>query len=358
MDCTFVLLPGDGIGPEVIKQAERVLESVAVRFVHKFTMIYALAGGAAIDACGQPLPEETLELCLNSKAVLLGALGGDAWDCLPAARRPESGLLRLRKEMGVYANLRPIRLFPQLIFATPLKAAFKDATPDIVIVRELTGGIYFGKRGRGADYAYDTEYYTREEIRRVAVMAFDLAAKRRRKLTLVDKANVLESSRLWRETVKEMSADYKAVELNFLYVDNAAMQLIVNPLQFDVILTSNMFGDILSDEAAVLSGSIGMLPSASLGDGAVGLYEPAHGAAPDLAGANKANPLAAILSAAMMLRHSFALEREADLIERSVEEVLNSGLRTADIWEEGKILATTEEMGIAAAENALYLPIT
>lgn len=358
MDCSFVLLPGDGIGPEIIKKTAKVLEHVAVRFVHQFEMIYAPVGGEAIELMGDPLPDATLELCLKHKAVLLGAMGGPQWDSLPAEKRPEKGLLRLRKAMNVYANLRPIVLFPQLASATPLKEGIiKDNQLDILIVRELTGGIYFGQRGRDSEGAYDTERYSPGEIIRVAEKAFALAQKRAKKLTLVDKANVLESSRLWRETVGGMASQYPDVKLDFLYVDNAAMQLIVNPSQFDVILTSNLFGDILSDEASVLTGSIGMLASASLGEGNMGLYEPAHGSAPDIAGQDKANPLAAIMSAALMLRNSFALDREADLIERAVSAVLDMGLRTPDIWEEGKGLAGTEEMGEAVSDQVLDLPI-
>lgn len=357
MKLDIVLLPGDGIGPEIIAQAERVLASVACRFLHRIEMTRAPVGGEAIDLTGDPLPEDTLALCRSKGAVLLGAMGGPRWDDLPADQRPEKGLLRLREGMGVYANLRPVKLFPQLASVTPLKEGIIKGDLDLLIVRELTGGIYFGRRGRNQDSAFDTEEYSRHEIMRVAHKAFEAAKNRRGKLTLVDKANVLESSRFWREIVKEMAKDYPEVEMDYLYVDNAAMQLIINPGQFDVILTSNMFGDILSDEASVLSGSIGMLPSASLGEGQSGLYEPAHGSAPDIAGKNQANPLAAILSAALLLRHSYELEREADLIERAVAFALDEGLRTGDIWEEDWHLVGTREMGEAVVEAIGDLPI-
>jgi len=351
----IALIPGDGIGPEVIKQACKVLDKVSQVFDVKFELKEVLMGGAAIDRTGVPLPEETLNECKDSDAVLLGAVGGWKWDNLPGHLRPEAGLLGIRKGLGVYANLRPAILFPQLKSASTLKEEVLGEGLDIMVVRELTGGIYFGQRGRrdisGGQEAWDTESYTTGEIERVARLAFEIAGKRQGRLTSVDKANVLESSRLWREVVCRVAEDYPDVALNHMYVDNAAMQLIRNPRQFDVIVTSNMFGDILSDEASMLTGSLGMLPSASLGDGSLGLYEPIHGSAPDIAGQDKANPIATILSVAMMLRYSLQMEEAASAVELAVRRVLDRGYRTADIMQPGMQLTGTEQMGDLIAEE-------
>lgn len=348
----IVLLKGDGIGPEIVDQAIKVLNCAAKK--HGFEVEYeeALLGGAAIDATGSPLPQETIDACLNSDSVLLGAVGGPKWDSLPGNVRPEAGLLGIRSALKLFANLRPARIFPALREASPLKAEIIGENMDIMIVRELTGGIYFGERGRVGDAAYDTEKYSVEEIRRIAVTAFELAMKRNKKLCSVDKANVLESSRLWRETVIEVSKNYPEVELNHMYVDNCAMQLVRNPKQFDVIVTSNMFGDILSDEASMISGSIGMLASASLGEGTLGLYEPIHGSAPDIAGTSKANPLATILSVAMMLQYSLDEPEAAKDIENAVSKTLDMG-GTPDIAADGLKTLTTDEAGdaVVAAMN-------
>ncbi|HEY8391729.1 MAG TPA: 3-isopropylmalate dehydrogenase [Capillibacterium sp.] len=346
----IAVIPGDGIGPEVVKAALAVLAQVGVKYGHQFKTKTLLAGGCAIDATGSPLPPETVEECQKSDAVLLGAVGGARWDHLPGDQRPEQALLGLRGRLGLYANLRPAHLYRELWEACPLKPEIIGEGLDLLVVRELTGGIYFGPRGRrqtetGGEEAFDTEVYSEAEVERIARMAFNLARQRRRKVTSVDKANILESSRLWRSVVSRVAADYPEVELNHLYVDNAAMQLVRNPQQFDVIVTSNMFGDILSDEASMITGSIGMLPSASLGEGNFGLYEPVHGSAPDLAGKDQANPLATILSVAMMLRYSLALPREAAAIEQAVEKVLADGYRTADLMSSGKNLVGTAEMG-------------
>ena len=348
------VLPGDGIGPEVIAQATRVLAAAGRRFGHEFQLREGLIGGIAYDATGHPLPQATLDLCRSSDAVLLGAVGGPKWDKLPVHLRPEAGaLLPLRKALDVYANLRPAVIFPALADASTLKREVVEGL-DILVVRELTGGLYFGEKRReeipGGQRAVDTLVYTTEEIRRVARRAFELARTRKKKLTSVDKANVLESSRLWREVVTELAKDYPDVELNHMLVDNCAMQLVRNPKQFDVILTENLFGDILSDQAAQLVGSLGMLPSASLGDG-VGLYEPVHGSAPDIAGRQLANPIAAILSVALMLRYSFGLEEAALAVERAVAAVLEEGYRTADIMEPGRKQVGTTEMGRLIAEK-------
>lgn len=344
----IAVLPGDGIGPEVTGQATRVLAAAGRRFGFELCFQEALIGGIAYDATGSPLPRATLDLCRSSDAVLLGAVGGPKWDNLPVHLRPEAGaLLPLRKELNVYANLRPAVVFPALAHASTLKPEVV-AGLDIVVVRELTGGLYFGEKRReeipGGQRVVETLVYTTGEIQRVARRAFELARRRRKKLTSVDKANVLESSRLWREVVSELAREYPDVELNHMLVDNCAMQLVRNPRQFDVLLTENLFGDILSDEAAQLTGSLGMLPSASLGDG-VALYEPVHGSAPDIAGKQLANPIAAILSGALMLRHSFGQEEAALAIERAVAAVLEQGYRTADIMEPGKCRVTTVEMG-------------
>lgn len=349
----IAIIPGDGIGPEVIKQAVKVLNIIDNKYNCKFEFSEVLMGGAAIDKTGVPLPEETVAICKASDAVLLGAVGGGKWDSLPGHLRPEAGLLGLRKALGVFANLRPAMVFSQLKSASTLKEEFLDGL-NIMVIRELTGGIYFGERGRvdteNGEKAWDVMAYSAHEIERIAKVAFETAIKRNKKLTLVDKANVLESSRLWRETVTRMSSQYPEVELNFMYVDNAAMQLIRNPRQFDTIVTENLFGDILSDEASMLTGSLGMLPSASLGETKLGLYEPIHGSAPDIAGQDKANPIATIISTAMMLRYSFNMEEAARSIENAVAAVLDSGYRTKDIIEDGMILVGTEKMGDLIAE--------
>lgn len=335
MNLHFALLRGDGIGPEIVDSAVRVLEHIAPKFGHTFTFTPYLIGGAAIDETGLPLPEETVTGCLAADSVLLGAVGGPKWDTLPGDKRPEKALLGIRAAMELYTNLRPAKLYPALKDACPLRPETAAEGFDILIVRELTGGIYFGDRGyrtgKYGEEAFDTECYSRTEIERIARAAFDAARKRRGRVVSIDKANVLETSRLWRKTVHEIAAEYPDVTVTDMLVDNAAMQLVKDPSQFDVIVTSNMFGDILSDEASQITGSIGMLPSASLGATARGLYEPIHGSAPDIAGQNLANPIATILSAAMMLRYSFSLGEEADHIERAVNKVLEDGYRTHDI---------------------------
>lgn len=341
MKAEILTLPGDGIGPEIVSSAVRVLDRVAERFGHTFVCREGLIGGAAIDAADTPLPEDTVRAAHAADAVLLGAVGGDKWDALPV--RPESALLGIRKELGLYANIRPAKLFRALSSASTLKPEIVARGIDLVTVRELTGGIYFGERGfrTGATgrEAFDTECYSEIEIERVARVAFEIAEKRSRRLCLVDKANVLTSSRLWRNVVADIAEDYPTVALSMMYVDNAAMQLALNPSQFDVVLTSNLFGDILSDLTAAIVGSIGVMPSASLGATTVGMYEAIHGSAPTIAGQNKANPVGTILSAAMMLRHSFDLAREASAVEAAVESALDAGKGTADI---GGTLSTTE----------------
>ncbi len=335
MNYNVVLIPGDGIGPEIIASAAEVLRAVGKRFGHTFAMREVAAGGCAIDQTGVPLPEESLQACLQSDSVLLGAVGGPKWETLPGHLRPERALLGLRKELGLFANLRPVKLEPELAAASPLRKDITDRGVDLLIVRELTGGLYFGARGRGTGelgpYAYDTETYSVEEIRRIGAVAFEAARGRRRKLCSVDKANVLESSRLWRETMHELKNEYPDVLYSDMLVDNAAMQLIKDPSQFDVLVTSNLFGDILSDEASQLTGSIGLLASASLGKTTCGMYEPIHGSAPDIAGLGVSNPIATILSAAMMLRMSFHLIQEADAVEEAISTVLKQGFRTRDI---------------------------
>ena len=340
----IAVLKGDGIGPEIVNEAIKVLDLTAEKC--GFTVEYdeALLGGCAIDATGVPLPEETVAKCKASDSVLLGAVGGPKWDNQPGSNRPEAGLLGIRGALGLFANLRPSVIFGPLKSASPIKDEIIGDDMDIMIVRELTGGIYFGQRGREDDAAWDTEKYSVAEVERIARVAFDLAMKRNKKLTSVDKANVLESSRLWRQTVIEVSKDYPEVELNHMYVDNCAMQLVRNPKQFDVIVTSNIFGDILSDEASMIAGSIGMLASASLSGGKLGLYEPIHGSAPDIAGKGIANPLATILSVAMMLRYSLAQPEAAEAIEAAVAKVLENN-RTPDIYEEGMNKVTCEQMG-------------
>lgn len=357
MNYKIAIIPGDGIGPEVVEQTVDVLNCVGDKFNHVFEYEYLLAGGCAIDEKGTPLPEETLEACRKADAVLLGAVGGPKWDDPNAKIRPEQALLGLRGGMNLYCNLRPALLYAPLKNASPLKDNIIGDGIDICVVRELTGGIYFGERGReninGVQGAYDTERYNASEVRRIAKIGFETAMKRNKKLTSVDKANILESSRLWRSVIEEVARDYPEVEVNHMYVDNAAMQLVRDPRQFDVIVTSNMFGDILSDEASMITGSIGMLPSASLGEGTFGMYEPIHGSAPDIAGKGIANPLATILSASMMLKFSFNLEEEAKLIETSVLKVLENGYRTGDIMSDGMKLVGTKEIGELVLQEIL-----
>ena len=354
MEYRLAVIPGDGIGPDVVEQTLRVLDKVGEKFGHTFHYQKVLAGGCAIDATGACLPQETIDVCKQADAVLLGAVGGWKWDNLPGDQRPERALLGLRKALGLFANLRPALLFEQLADASPLKPEILAGGLDIVVVRELTGGIYFGEKGfRDTDLgpaAYDVEQYAEEEVRRIAKVAFDMAMKRNKHVTSVDKANVLETSRLWRRVVAEVGKDYPEVTLDNLYVDNAAMQLVRNPRQFDVIVTSNIFGDILSDEASQITGSIGMLPSASLAQGNFGMYEPVHGSAPDIAGQDKANPMATILSAAMMLRYTFGLSQEADAVENAVKAVLDQGCRTPDLFAGEGTLVGTAEMGRRIAE--------
>ncbi len=354
----IALIPGDGIGPEIVKQALKVLDVISQKHNIKFEFEEVLMGGVAIDKTGVPLPKETIEICKKSDAVLLGAVGGEKWDSLPGHLRPEAGLLGIRKALGVFANLRPAILFPQLKDASTLKGEVLGDGLNIMVLRELTGGIYFGEKGRkGQDRsmsAWDTMIYSIPEVERIVRMAFDLAMGRNKRLTSVDKANVLESSRLWRETVIEVAKDYPKVTLNHMYVDNAAMQLVRNPRQFDVIVTGNMFGDILSDEASMLTGSLGMLPSASLGRENPGLYEPIHGSAPDIAGLDKANPIATIMSVAMLLRHSGGMEEEALDVENAVMSVLDRGYRTIDIMEPGMTEVGTERMGDLIAKAVDY----
>ena len=345
----IAVLPGDGVGPEVTREAVKVVRRVAGIFHLGFEMKEALIGGASIDKFKVPLTPETLKLARDSDCVFLGAVGGPAWEKVEYEKRPEQALLTLRQELGAYANVRPARVFPGLAGSSPLKKEIVEGT-DLVVVRELTGGIYFGKPkgieklSGGEERGVNTEVYTTSEIHRIAEKAFQLARRRRKKVTSVDKANVLESSLLWRRVVSEVGKNYPDVTLEHLYVDNCAMQLVRNPRQFDVILTTNLFGDILSDEAAVVTGSIGMLPSASLGNHHA-IYEPVHGSAPDIAGQNKANPLAAILSAAMMLESTFQLYEVAQAVEKGVERVLLAGYRTADIFQEGAVLVSCSEMG-------------
>ncbi len=346
MDANIAVLAGDGIGVDVTTEARKVLTAVAAKFGHSFTFKGGLIGGIAIDTTGNPLPEETIVLCKNSDAVLFGAVGGPKWDDPTASVRPEQGLMGIRKSLGLYANLRPVKLFPELVEASTIKAETLKGT-DLLVVRELTGGIYFGERGRKDDgnTAYDTMIYTRAEIERVVRKAFELARGRKKHVTSVDKANVLESSRLWRETARKVASEYPDVAYDELLVDACAMHLIRRPAAFDVIVTANLFGDILTDEASMLTGSMGMLPSASLAEGSFGLYEPIHGTAPDIAGKNIANPMAAILSAALLLRYSLKLEAEAVCIEAAIQQVLLRGYRTADIAEPTCQTLGTREMG-------------
>ena len=345
----ITVLPGDGVGPEIMDAALLSLDAAAKKHGFEYRTHRALIGGAAVDAAGDPLPRETVELCQNSDAVLLGAVGGPKYDALPVDKRPEKGLLGIRKALGLFANLRPVRIYDELRSASPLKDEILQSGVDLLIVRELTGGIYFGERGRrevnGEEAAYDTELYTRGEIERIVRVAVDCARKRRGRVCSVDKANVMESSRFWRGIAEEILAESPDVRLEHMYVDNAAMQLVRQPGHFDVVVTSNMFGDILSDEASQLSGSIGLLPSASLSSGKLGLYEPIHGSAPDIAGKDIANPIATILSAAMLLRYSLDEMAAADTIEAAVSKALKDGLRTADIAGPGERAIGTAEMG-------------
>ena len=359
MDYNMTVIPGDGIGPEIVREARKVLDQVGRVYGHSFNYTEILMGGCSIDAYGVPLTEEALETAGKSDAVLLGAVGGDVgnsrWYDVAPNLRPEAGLLAIRKGLGLFANIRPAYLYKELAEACPLKKEIIGDGFDMVIMRELTGGLYFGDRYTrevdGVMTAVDTLTYNEKEIRRIAVRAFDIAMKRRKKVTSVDKANVLDSSRLWRKVVEEVAGDYPEVELSHMLVDNCAMQLVMNPGQFDVILTENMFGDILSDEASMITGSIGMLSSASMNESKFGLYEPSHGSAPDIAGKDMANPIATILSAAMLLRYSFDLDREADAIENAVQAVLTEGYRTGDIMSEGCVRVGTCKMGDLIAQR-------
>ena len=351
MEKTITVIRGDGIGPEIVNQAIRILDRIAEKFGHTVHYQDILAGGCAIDAYGTSLPKESLEKCLNCDSVLLGAVGGPKWDGVPKEIRPEAALLGIRSAMGLYANLRPARLFHQLSEASPLKPEITEKGIDLMMVRELTGGAYFGahvtSEENGELVAHDDMNYSVHEIRRIARTAFDIARKRDSRVISVDKANVLDTSRLWRKIVHEVAAEYPDVTCTDMLVDNTAMQLVRNPSQFDVIVTENLFGDILSDEASMITGSIGMMASASLGEGTRGMYEPIHGSAPDIAGQNIANPIGTILSAAMMLRYSFDLPEEASCIESAVNRVLNAGIRTGDIWSEGTAKVTCSGMGDA-----------
>ena len=359
MNYNVTVIPGDGIGPEIVREARKVLDQVGKGFGHSFDYTEILMGGCSIDAYGVPLTEEALETARKSDAVLLGAVGGDVgnsrWYDVAPNLRPEAGLLAIRKGLGLFANIRPAYLYKELAEACPLKKEIIGDGFDMVIMRELTGGLYFGDRYTkevdGVMTAVDTLTYNEKEIRRIAVKAFDIAMKRRKKVTSVDKANVLDSSRLWRKVVEEVAADYPEVELSHMLVDNCAMQLVMNPGQFDVILTENMFGDILSDEASMITGSIGMLSSASMNESKFGLYEPSHGSAPDIAGKDMANPIATILSAAMLLRYSFDMDREADAVEKAVQAVLTEGYRTGDIMSEGCTRVGTCKMGDLIVER-------
>ena len=359
MEKNIAVIKGDGIGPEIVTESMKVLDKVAEKFGHKFNYTQLLMGGCSIDANGVPLTDETVAACKASDAVLMGSIGGDTttspWYKLPANLRPEAGLLGIRKALGLFANLRPCLLYPELAGACPLKTEISAKGFDMLIMRELTGGLYFGARKteevNGVMTATDTLTYSEEEIRRIAIRGFDIAMKRRKKVTSVDKANVLDSSRLWRRVVNEVAKDYPEVELEHMLVDNCAMQLVRDPKQFDVILTENMFGDILSDEASMVTGSIGMLSSASLKEGSFGLYEPSHGSAPDIAGQDIANPIATILSASMLLRYSFNMDEAADAVDNAVKQVLKDGYRTVDIMSEGMTKVGCIEMGTLIAER-------
>ncbi len=353
MECNLAVIKGDGIGPEVVTEAIKVLDAVGKKYDHSFQYEQILMGGCSIDATGVPLTDEAVAIAKSKDAVLLGSIGGNTstspWYQLPPELRPEAGLLKIRKELGLFANLRPANLYEELKEACPLKAEIADKGFDMLIMRELTGGLYFGERSTmeidGVLTAHDNLIYNENEIRRIAVKAFDIAGKRRKKVTSVDKANVLDSSRLWRKVVEEVAKDYPEISYEHMLVDNCAMQLVKDPAQFDVVLTENMFGDILSDEASMITGSIGMLASASLNETKFGMYEPSGGSAPDIAGQNKANPIATILSAAMMLRYTFDLDKEADGIEAAVKQVLKEGYRTCDIVSEGTKQVSCSEMG-------------
>ena len=359
MNYNLAVIKGDGIGPEVVTEAMKVLDKVGEKFGHTFQYDQLLMGGCSMDAYGEPLTDETVAKAKKADAVLLGSIGGNTstspWYQLPPHLRPEAGLLKIRKELNLFANLRPALLYPELRGACPLKEEISEKGFDMMIMRELTGGLYFGKRETkevdGVMTAIDTLTYNENEIRRIAIKGFDIAMKRRKKVTSVDKANVLDSSRLWRKIVEEVAKDYPEVSYEHMLVDNAAMQLVKDPAQFDVILTENMFGDILSDEASMVTGSIGMLASASLNETKFGMYEPSGGSAPDIAGQNKANPIATILSAAMLLRFSLDLDKEADAIEAAVKKVLEEGYRTCDIVSEGTTLVSTTQMGDLIAER-------
>ncbi len=345
MTYNIAVIKGDGIGPEIIDEGLKILKKIGEKYNIDFNFTEALAGGIAIDQTGECLPHKTLELCRKSDAVYLGAVGGPKWDNLKGEKRPEKALLKLRKELELFANIRPVIMFDELKDACPLKDEIVEGGLDIIIIRELTGGIYFGERSYSDDYAWDKMEYSRYEVERIAKKAFEVAEKRSKKVTSIDKSNVLDSSRLWRKTVKEVKENYNDVSLNHMYVDNGAMQLVVNPKQFDVILTGNMFGDILSDEGSIITGSLGMLPSASLGEGNFGMYEPIHGSAPDIAGQNCANPIATILSAAMMLKYSFGLIEEGDAVEIAVKKALKKGVRSPDIAKKGEKIYRTVEIG-------------
>ena len=359
MEKNIAVIKGDGIGPEIVNEALKVLNAISRKYNHTFHYREILMGGASIDAYGVPLTDEAIQVAQNSDAVLLGSIGGDTntspWYQLEPALRPEAGLLKIRKELNLFANLRPAYLYDELKGACPLKEEITEGGFDMMIMRELTGGLYFGAREtkevNGQMVAHDNLIYSENEIRRIAIRGFDIAMKRRKKVTSVDKANVLDTSRLWRKVVNEVAKDYPSVEVEHMLVDNCAMQLVKNPRQFDVILTENMFGDILSDEASMVTGSIGMLSSASLRDDKLGMYEPSHGSAPDIAGKNIANPIATILSAAMMLRYSFDMDQEAEAIERAIEKVLKDGYRTIDIMSDGQTKGSCSQMGDLIVER-------
>lgn len=354
MNKKIAVIKGDGIGPEIIEESLKVLKKIEDKFGHTFELTYVDAGGAAIDKCGKALPQETIDVCLASDSVLLGAVGGPKYDAQPAENRPERALLGIRSLLGLYANLRPAKLFDQLRDASPLREEIVDAGIDFMVVRELTGGVYFGnhvtEEKDGEAVAYDVMKYSESEVKRIAKVAFDSARLRGKKVCSVDKANVLDSSKLWRKVVVEVAKDYPDVELSHMYVDNAAMQLCKNPAQFDVILTENMFGDILSDEASMITGTIGTIPSASFGDSTRGMYEPIHGSAPDIAGMDMANPIGAILSVAMMMKYSFHMENEAKMIEDAVSKVLDQGYRTKDMESANTTVIGCKEMGDRIAE--------
>lgn len=353
MNYKIAVIKGDGIGPEIVDEAIKVLNRVGEKFNHKFEYTEAFAGGVAIDLKGVPLPDESLEICKNNDALLFGAVGGPKWDSLPSNLRPEiGGLLALRKGLNLYTNIRPAIMFDELKDACPLRSDIVEGGLDVVILRELTGGIYFGKKVSEKDYACDHMEYSKYEIERIVDQAFKIAKVRNKKVTSVDKSNVLETSKLWRKTAEEVAKKYPEISLNHMYVDNAAMQLVLNPKQFDVIVTENMFGDILSDEASVITGSIGMLPSASLGDNNYGMYEPIHGSAPDIAGQGKANPIATILSVAMMLKYTFNLVEESLAVENAVKKALKDGYRTIDIARhDAPNILSTKAMGSVIAAN-------